>query len=84
MNVDWDRVAEQADNTPRAVLAEFLGMADDIDTVVVVIRRKNLDPNEDAATDFIRYSTSGAAVTALGLIRYAQMCLEDHIMERGR
>ena len=71
--IDWDKVADDAEKTPRGLLAEFLADIDEIDTIVIIARR--YDPGEG---DTVRYETSGSAFTALGLVQWAKICLEDH------
>lgn len=41
MEINWDEVAQEADDTPRSILAEVLGIADDIESVVVLIEDKD-------------------------------------------
>ncbi len=41
MDIDWDAIAEDADYSPRSVLAEVLAGADDIEKVIVVILAKD-------------------------------------------
>lgn len=41
LDVNWDEVLEEADNTPRSFLAELLGIADEIDEMVVLIAGKD-------------------------------------------
>lgn len=38
MQIDWDEVLGDADNTPRSVIAEVLGMADEIKNLKVIIQ----------------------------------------------
>lgn len=72
MNIDWDAVANDADRSPNAVLAEF--MAANLTEVVVI----GITVTEDGA-DAIRYETSGSAFKALGMVEYARLRLQDWV-----
>ena len=72
MNVNWDEVAYKAENSPRAVLAEYLAMADDLRSVIVVTVK-----NADAEGDSYSYNSSGSRFEVIGLLRAALRHLES-------
>lgn len=72
--IDWDKIAGDAESTPAAVLAEFLAMADEIETLVVIANKWN--PEEG---DEWKYATSGSGVKALGLIQAAHRSLDKWV-----
>ncbi len=40
MNINWDEVAEEADGTPRALLADALAQVDDVEDVIIITKNK--------------------------------------------
>lgn len=36
MNVNWDEVAQEADDSPRSLLAEVLGRVDEVDQLIII------------------------------------------------
>lgn len=46
MEINWDEVAQEADDTPRSVLAEVLGQADDIDEIIILVHFKDGNQRE--------------------------------------
>ena len=77
MNIDWDRVAGDAEETPRALLAEILAEADDIETLVVIVSKPDAD---DPVTKHILWETRGDGVSALGLVQYALVGIRRHVV----
>lgn len=41
MDINWDEVAQEADDSPRSLLAEVLARADDIEGVVILVKGKD-------------------------------------------
>mgnify|MGYP001592833343 CR=1 FL=1 len=41
--IDWDGIAEEADNSPRSLLAEVLSRADEITALVIIWRDHELN-----------------------------------------
>lgn len=41
MEIDWEAVAEEADNTPRSLLAEVLAEAEEIDAMIILVKGKD-------------------------------------------
>ena len=41
MNIDWDSVAQNADDSPRSILAECLSKVDEFKDVIVLVRDKD-------------------------------------------
>lgn len=41
MTIDWDSIAEEADNTPRSLLAEVLGKVEEVEELIILIRDKH-------------------------------------------
>ena len=76
MNIDWDRVAGDAESTPAALLAELLADADDIETLVVIVSKSDAD---DPKSKNIRWETRGDAISALGLAQYALRGIARHV-----
>ena len=74
MNIDWDKVANDADRSPRALLAEYLAQADEFETVVVIVNKSDDEGNDNWA-----YETSGSAVKAEGLIGVAYRAIKRHV-----
>ena len=72
--IDWDKVADDAEHTPRGLLSEFLTDADEIDTIVIIARKYNAGTG-----DTVRYETSGSTFTALGLVQWAKAELEEWV-----
>lgn len=66
-SVNWDQVADDADNSPRSVLAEVLGMADDIEDVVIVIRT-----NANRGDSLISYRSVSTGAMELALLEWAK------------
>lgn len=62
--IDWDGLIGEASDSPRALLAEVLAEADDIEELVIVWRR------EDGTTGTYCRCDSQAAM--LGMLTYAQ------------
>ena len=65
MNIDWDDVAEAADNTPRSLLAEVLGIADEIESLIILVHKADGTQREWWIT------TDVTRVTMLALAHYA-------------
>lgn len=77
MNINWDDVAFDAENTPGAVLAEFAAMAEDIESLVVIVAKKPTVEGQD-----IRCVTSGQGIACLGLTAYAKDYLTNFVAGR--
>ena len=71
MNIDWDNVANDAENSPRGVLAEFLPEADELETVIVIVNKWDAESG-----DSWRFVTSGSAVKAFALVAAAYRSLQ--------
>jgi hypothetical protein len=71
LQVDWDEVLEQADATPRSILAEVLARADEVKDLALVF--------VDTEGEIHFYASTQASVYALGLLRIA----EDIILKEG-
>lgn len=74
MDINWDRIARDADHSPRAVLLECLEEVEGADVLVVIVNR--IDEN---GCDELRYWSSGSAVKAHALASYAARGLARHI-----
>ena len=72
-DVDWDKVAEEANDSPRALLAEVLAKVDDITDVVILFHDK--DGNHT-----IYQSTSSLALT-IAMLSYAHWAQCHHVWE---
>lgn len=71
--VNWDDEIYKAENSPRAVLADFLEHADDYYALVIAaVKRDAVD------TDSFAWDSSGSAITCIGL---ATIMLDD--LRRG-
>lgn len=70
--IDWDGLIGEASDSPRALLAEVLAEADDIEEVVIVWRR------EDGTTGTFWRCDSQSAM--IGMLEYAKWfeCLKVH------
>ena len=63
MTIDWGDAIYSAENSPRAILAEFLAHADDLSSLVVIaVQRVEVD------SDNYMYRTSGSRFMALGMV----------------
>lgn len=69
--VNWDKIVEDADESPRALLAKFLAEADDITSLVIIVERKSSDPDAHEQTREVRWESSGTGMTILGLMSYS-------------
>ena len=75
-DIDWDSVAFEADHSPRALLAELLADADEIETLVVIISKAD---KEDPKSKQVRWETSGDGVSSLGLAQYCLNGLTKYV-----
>lgn len=71
--VNWDDEIYKAENSPRAVLAEFLEDADEYSAIVVAAVK-----NEAVDADAFRWETSGSAITCIGLTTLVLDALRAH------
>ena len=72
MEINWDDVAEELGDTPRARLAQALAEADDMLAVVIVFETKtgqHLSGNFDYRTGLVE---GAGASSLLGLIEWAK------------
>lgn len=76
MTIDWDKVADDAENTPRGVLAAALGEVDDFDTVIVIATRKPL--NESGEDEWF-WQSAGSPLKSLGALRATIHAYERHV-----
>lgn len=76
MNIDWDRIGHDADESPRALLAEFLADADEIETLVIIVSKADKD---EPVTKHVRYRTSGDAFSAQALTAFTARAIMRHI-----
>lgn len=76
-NIDWDGVAQEADNSPRGVLAEFMADADEYHCVIVA--GVKIKGTEDG-NDWTAWRVSGSTIIALGLVT----ALQSELNERAR
>lgn len=72
--IDWDRIANDADNTPRAVLQRYLEDCDRFDCLVVIANYQDDDRN-----DHWSYESSGSALKNSSIIAAAHRAIEHHI-----
>lgn len=73
MNINWSDAFYHAENSPRAVLAEFIEGADDIQSLVIIVARKS-----ETGMDEYTYRTSGSAFMSLGLVATVHADLLKH------
>ncbi len=75
VDVNWDDVAQEADDSPRSLLAQALSQADDIDSVVIIKRMKE--------SDLVTFSASTkSAVETAGLLAFGTRMVFDPDVER--
>ena len=51
MNIDWDKLADDANDSPRGMLAELLSEADDITNLVVIWHDKESKQHRWTSTE---------------------------------
>lgn len=66
MNIDWDKAAIEADDSPRGILASFLQFADRIEDLVVIARYRPKEA-EDAAK-FFHHREAGDPIVQRALV----------------
>jgi hypothetical protein len=74
VNIDWDKVANDADRSPSALLAEYLARAAEFEMVVIIVNKLDEEGDDNWA-----YETSGSAVKAEGLIGAAYRAVKRHV-----
>ena len=66
MTIDWDSVVENAENTPRGMLAELLGYADEIENLIVIFHTK------DGAQHV--YQNTASVSVSIAMMEFAKWC----------
>ncbi len=68
--IDWDDVLEDADATPRSVLAEWLGRVEEIELCIVVVLYKEEDGHLGSRVNYT--ANSAGDVVSLGMLETAK------------
>lgn len=66
--IDWDGLVEEAEDSPRAILAEVLARADEITDVVVIFIDK-----DGASSTWASTTTEDRAIAMLAYSHWAKM-----------
>lgn len=74
MDINWDQIAYEADNSPKSLLLELLEDADSYDCLVAVISKKNEDGSES-----VQCSSSGSGLTVYTLSKYGEIFFRSHL-----
>ena len=74
MDIDWSDAIYDAENSPRAVLAEFGPYLDNIRTLVVIA----VQPDVVNRDNFI-YRVAGSSIEALGMIEIVRHGILSHL-----
>lgn len=76
-DIDWNRLASDAEETPGAILSGWLAEADNIKCLVVIVEKKDVETGETLFT----YEITGGHIHALGLTEAAATLMKQSIGE---
>ena len=74
--IDWDKVADDAEDSPRGLLSELLNQADEITNLIVVFHDKH-------GAQQVYQNTESVAVS-IAMLRYAEWCELKRVNEMSR